>query len=91
MSIVRLTVPENELICDGKQISFRAPCVCTSLDSVQINDSLYKVVDMRGIPLTQSTSQVFCEGAIISILLDNTSSLAYLQTPALPAIEIVRW
>lgn len=91
MSIVKLTVPEDELICDGKQISFRAPCACTSLDSVQIGDSIYRVVDTRGIPITQATSQIFCEGAIISVLLDKTSSLAYLQSPSLPAIEIVRW
>lgn len=91
MSVVKLNLPDNELICDGKQISFRAPCACTSLDSLQINDLVYQLVDTRGVPVTESRGQVFCEGAIISVLIDNTKGLAYLQSPSLPTIELVRW
>ena len=45
MSILKLTLPDNEIACTGKMISFKAPCSCSEVESVAIKDSVYKLVD----------------------------------------------
>lgn len=91
MSKVRVSIPQDELICDGKQVSFRSPCDCANLEVLEIQGSAYQLVDPRGIPVNQANGEIFKSGSIISVLIDKTKGLAYIQSPALPTIELVRW
>lgn len=75
MSKLKLTIPANEVVL-GKQVSFVAPCDCTDIDEVIINDEAYQLVDAMGKQLT-SYGDAWCSGALLSALLDTVNKRAF--------------
>lgn len=78
MSKIKVTLPGLEIPIDGKQVSFVAPCDCSVVDGIQIDGVDYDVVDSEGniVPFGQG---VWCDGAMLSVILDVTNRKAYLQ------------
>lgn len=72
-----LTLPTGEYAVTGKQVSFISPCDShEDLTHIQIQGETYKLVDSVGNPPTHSS---FNEGAIVSVILNNETSEAYIQ------------
>lgn len=78
MAYIVLTLPPEEQIFDGKQITFRAPCDCTSPSGIRINGAAFSFVDAMGNAVVK-TSSYFKKDAMLSVILDVTNSKAYLQ------------
>lgn len=78
MAKMKLTLPGGEIPIDGKQVSFKAPCDCAAVDCIQIDGVDYDVVDSMGntVPFGRG---VWCNGAVLSVVLDVTNQKAYLQ------------
>lgn len=81
MSKIKLTLPNNETPVTGKQVTFTAPCDCTSVECIQINDVDYAVVDAMGNTLAGGSS-VWAGGSLLTVVLDVENTKAYLQNPA---------
>lgn len=80
MSKVKLTLPGLEIPVTGKQVTFSAPCDCSSVECLQINGVDYCVVDALGRQVTGTTGGgVWAKGAKVSVILDCEDKKAYLQ------------
>lgn len=81
MANIKLTLPEEEQLFDGKQITFKAPCNCTAPEKITINEKSFSLVDAMGNAMLGRSGN-FTQGSLISILLDVTNLKAYLLNPA---------
>lgn len=78
MAKIKVTLPGLEIPVNGKQVSFVAPCDCSVADGIQIDGVDYDIVDSIGNPVSFGRG-VWCEGALLSVILDVTNHKAYLQ------------
>lgn len=78
MSVIKLTLPEGESAVTGKQVSFLAPCDCTGVTGLQINNVSYSIVDALGTAIS-SLGSIFSSGSMVSVILDCSSNKAYIQ------------
>jgi len=74
-----LTLPAGIPICSGKQVTFKAPCDCTDVQAIIINDVTYALVDSNKSEIS-SCGNLFCKDAYVSVLLDCENNLAYVHT-----------
>lgn len=74
MANLKLTLPENIVICDGKQITFKAPCNCSDVTSLTIKDVSYELKNSKN----ETPKDAWIQGALVSIVLDTTNNVAYL-------------
>ncbi len=80
MSKLKVTLPGLEIPVTGKQISFKAPCDCSSVECLQIDGVDYIIVDALGRQVTGTTGGgVWAAGAKVSVILDCEEKKAYLQ------------
>ena len=78
MGVIKLTLPLGEIPVNGKQVSFVAPCNCLETTSLQIDGELYTVVDANRKCVT-GKGGMWETGAILSVILDVDSKLAYMS------------
>ena len=91
MSKVKLTLPGLEIPVTGKQVTFAAPCDCSVVECLQIDDVDYCVVDALGNQVTGNpTGGVWSAGAKVSVILDVENQKAYLQNGNIPPITVAK-
>lgn len=78
MSTLTITLPENVSICNGKQITFRAPCDHTNVTGIIIGNNTYELVDA----LNNNTTVKFVSGAMLSAIVDTENFKAYILSNA---------
>lgn len=82
MSYIKLSLPEGVVPADGVQITFRAPCACSSVSGVVVEGVTYTLVDAannnRG-----GVSNVWASDALVSVLLDMTNKRAFVLNAAI--------
>lgn len=78
MAKLKLNVPDA--ISTGKMVSFIAPCNCSDITCLQINDVDYPIVDATGTNIA-SCKDVWISGALITVCLDVDNAKAYIQNP----------
>lgn len=76
MANLTLTLPDDIIICNGRQVTFKAPCDCSNVQSVIIKGVTYALVDSNKRPV--SGGNAFCEDALVTVLLDTENNYAYL-------------
>lgn len=85
MVTLTLSLPADA-VCNGKQITFRAPCDCTGVSGIVIGDTTYDLVDAQN--NTISTNSFFVAGAMITVVLDIENNKAYIQNASIPVDSI---
>lgn len=88
MATFTITLPENTTICDGKQITFRAPADSTNVTGIIIDDTTYSLVN--------SSNEIVSEGgfkkdAMVSVLLDTTNARAFVINAGGCSVQFVTW
>ena len=77
MAILNITLPEGANICNGKQVTFRAPCDSIGVTALKISDIIYTLLDSAGKEIDKGVS--FATGSLISVLIDTEQNKAFLQ------------
>ena len=78
MATLNITLPEGSSVCNGKQITFRAPCDCTRVEKLSINGQTYDLLNMNNNMV--STGNVFANGVLVSVMIDTENYKAYIQS-----------
>lgn len=78
MATLNITLPEGASICNGKQVTFRAPCDCTGVTGIIIGGVTYALLTTNG--ETVDNGNAFISGALVSVLIDTENNNAYLQS-----------
>lgn len=76
MAYIKLELPEDEQLYDGKQITFKAPCNCSEVTALAINGRVYNLVNSMTSNVLESPN-VFCANSMLSVLLDVTNANAF--------------
>ena len=82
MAYINLTLPDGEEICQGKQVTFVAPCDCSTASGIKVGGKTFTIVDALGQAAVGSGKGSFCSGALVNVVLDVTNLKAYLQNSA---------
>ena len=77
MSSLKVSLPANVVPTTGLQVSFVAPCGCDNATSIVINNVNYCIVDAMGCSVV-GRKDVWCSGAVVSVLLDTVNNRAFL-------------
>ena len=85
MSKIKVTLPGTTIACDGKSVSFVAPCSCTEATCLVIDDVEYSLVNALGEVVT-GKSGYWDKNAIVTVLLSVTEKKAYVQNAAAPPV-----
>lgn len=81
-SIIQLSIPSFVSVETGLHVDFFAPCNCDAVTQVSVNGNICDIVDAMGNSISSLGSNVFCAGALVSIVLDIDGHKAYLQNAA---------
>lgn len=81
MSKIKVTLPAGTVPVDGLHVSFSAPCDCAGVTGIVLEGESYALVDTLGAGIG-ATSNAFCMGAIVSVILDVTNKKAFIQNSA---------
>lgn len=84
MANVKITL--NEVLVDGHEVTFKAPCDCTAIDLLDVHyvenrtakNKLFTMKDTHGNALT-GIGNLFTAGAYVHVILDTTTGSAYIQ------------
>lgn len=79
MSKIKLTLPNGETPVTGKQVTFTAPCDCSQVSCIQINDVDYSVLNTAGESVVGKAT-TWKSGSLVTVVLDVAGKKAYLQT-----------
>lgn len=85
MKTINLTLPDGEVVVNGKQISFIAPCDCSVTKCLRVNEVDYAIVDATGCVVTEKGG-AWAANSMVSVILDTVNKKAYLQGSSLGAI-----
>lgn len=77
--LITLSTPESG-VTDGMELSFRAPCDCTSVTGISLDGVEYAIVDTSGEALT-SCSNYFAKNSILTVIIDTVNKKATLLNP----------
>lgn len=77
MATLTVTLPSGSSVCDGKQVTFKAPCDSKGVTDIIINGVPYSLVDAMGESV--STGNSYKSGVMVSVILDTTGKKAYIQ------------
>ena len=80
MATLNISLPANTEVCNGKQITFRAPCSCEGVTHISIEGTTYQLVDSMNRDI--SKCEAYTEGSMISVILDTENTKAYVQNSA---------
>lgn len=86
MAYINLSLQNGDSPCNGKLVTFIAPCDCGVPEGIKINGQEYKLVDALGNDLL-GYHGIFAKNAIIAVILDVTNSKAYIQNSASAQID----
>lgn len=78
MAIIQLTLTVEEYLVTGKQITFEAPCDSNNVTGISIQGTYYDLVDFIGNKLPDNA---FFKGSMVSVILNNETSKAFIQNP----------
>lgn len=88
MAILNITLPEGANICNGKQVTFRAPCSSTGVTGLKIGDITYTLMNTAGEEIGAETSSLettgisFIQDALVSVIIDTEQNKAFIQNGA---------
>ena len=86
--MAKIRIDLNEPFLDGMDIKFKAPCNCTAVDGMIV---YYELPDESGVGSQTFTfrdthgnnlaglGNLFTEGALVKVIVDRTTSYAYIQ------------
>lgn len=77
MATLNVTLPEGASICNGKQVTFRAPCDCAGVTGIIIEGVTYALLDTTDTPI--DTGNAFVAGALVTVVIDDENKKAYIQ------------
>lgn len=77
MAILNVKLPDNTPICNGKQITFRAPCDCEGVTGINIDGDTYDLLSTVNEPVSKGGT--FISGALVSVIIDTDNNKAYIQ------------
>lgn len=78
MATLNITLPSDSTICNGKQVTFRAPCDCANVTAIQIDGVTYTLLNTAD--ETVAGTNTFVEGALVSVIVDTENNKAYIQS-----------
>lgn len=80
--IINVPLTEDVALCQGKQITFKAPCDCDGVTGIEIKDINYKLVNTAGDQVDDTNA--FTKDALVTVVLDieATEKKAYIQNGA---------
>lgn len=81
MSLIKVNLPVGVIPTVGLQTSFIAPCDCTTVTGLSIDSTEYSIVDAMGHDIS-GKRDMWCSGAVVSVLLDPTNKRAFLLNAA---------
>lgn len=81
---IDLIIPADQRIETGLSVSFVAPCDCSAVSSLCVNDGYpgYSIVDAMGNVMSGGSGGVWATGSLIAVVLDVENKKAYIQNPA---------
>lgn len=77
MANLKITLPEGASICNGKQLTFRAPCNCNGIKGLVIDGVIYTLLNTAN--KLVGDSDAFVTGSIVSVMMDVDNKKAYVQ------------
>ena len=81
MANLTVAIPSGSTVCDGKQITFRTPCSCSGITGININGTIYSLLNTMNESISNQSNS-FSEGAMVSVVLDTVNNRAYIQNAA---------
>lgn len=78
LKIITVPLPSGVELCNGKQITFEAPCSCEGVTGIKIGNTTFNLYDTSGYPV--DNRDVFVQGALVSVIIDTVNSNAYIQS-----------
>ena len=78
MATLNLSLPSGTSVCNGKQVTFTAPCSCENVTTLKINGTDYALVDTMGQEMSGQKS-IWAEGSLVTVVLDADTHKAYLS------------
>lgn len=88
MAILNITLPEGAVVCNGKQVTFRAPCDCVGVTGIAIEGVTYALLDTTDAPVNSISA--FVTGALVTVVLDTENNKAYIQNGSAAAAGVPR-
>lgn len=99
MSKIKITLPDGEHVCNGKQITFRLPFGCGDelVTSLVIEGVTYTLRDPSGYPLDvlsdyyralMNGGMSLGEGPELTVILDTARHSAYINTPSFFPVDV---
>lgn len=78
--MANLIIQENGVVratpaVHGEELTITAPCDCSAVTGVQINDVVFPFYDTLG---NTASSKLFAEGSLIRVMIDVTNTRAYI-------------
>jgi hypothetical protein len=73
---------------NGEELLIQAPCNCSEVNGVQINNVEFPFYDAAGKSLANITG-LFAQGSLIRIMIDTLNARAYILNGAVPRLRIV--
>ena len=73
-----ITLPENETVCNGKQITFKTPVDSTVYTTITIENVVYTLVTASGECIPNGTL-LWKANSMVSVVLDCSTNKAYVQ------------
>lgn len=86
MAKFRITLADGDVVCNGKQVTFRAPAASTDIASLVIDGVEYSFIDSCGKPISGCTFG-FAKDALVSVLLDTDKKTAILVNSGYGALN----
>lgn len=75
--IITIPLPEDEVICRGKQITFAAPCGCDEVTGIEIDGTTFELRNTAGEFVYDKNA--FVAGSLVTVILDTVNNKAYVQ------------
>lgn len=94
MATLTVVLPNDTHICNGKMITFRAPCDCTDdntgtvITGIVIEGVTYELVGTNN-ECISNTGEMFSKGSMVSVVLDTENNKAYIQNAILAVVDSV--
>lgn len=78
MATLNITLPADTTVCDGKQITFKAPADSTACTTITISGVVYTLVTASG-ECIPNGSVLWKANSMVSVILDCSTKKAYVQ------------
>ena len=88
MATFTITLPSDTSVCDGKQITFKAPADCTNVTGIIINGTTYSLVDANNNGISDGS---FKKDAMVSVVLDTVNNKAFILNGSVYSAQLITW